>query len=146
MWVVECGDEGVVKMLLDRGGVNPDRRVSGLTPLMLATQHGHDGVVKMLLERQGVDPNRADDVFGRAPLSFAAQRGHEGIVKILLERNNVRTDIRDREDQTPLLLALSGGHLRVVRLLGRCNANTGIADHGSQVSCSLPANSFTPLT
>ena len=55
MWAAERGNEGVIKMLLDRGGADPDRAVSGWTPLLLAAQGGHEGVVKTLLGRDDVN-------------------------------------------------------------------------------------------
>jgi len=53
------GHHGIVKMLLERGDVNPDQADTyyGQTPLSLAAQNGHHGIVKMLLERGDVNPN-----------------------------------------------------------------------------------------
>jgi len=44
--------------------------------------------------------------------------GHEGVVKLLLERSDVHTTTPDKQNQTPLSLALSGGHHEVARILG----------------------------
>jgi len=118
-WAAENGHEGVVKILLEREGVNPDQPDStwGRTPLSWAARNGHEGVVKILLEREGVNPDHPDSEYGRTPLSWAALRGHVGVVKMLLERQGVHTATRDKNDQTPLSLALSEGHHQIARIL-----------------------------
>jgi len=58
-----------------------------------------------------------DTQTGRTPLWWAALRGDAGVVKLLLERNDVRPATPDNANQTPPLLALSGGHHEVVRIL-----------------------------
>jgi len=58
----------VVKMLLERGEVHPDRpQNSGGTALQCAAFKGHEEVAKMLLERDGVNPNKPGSD-GRTPL------------------------------------------------------------------------------
>ena len=48
------GYEEVVKVLLERGGINPNQADTryGRTPLLWATVKGHEEVVRMLLERE----------------------------------------------------------------------------------------------
>jgi len=119
MWAALRGHEEVVKMLLERGDVNPnvaDRRWDQ-TPLLWAAHEGHEGVVKTLLQREDVNPNLADTRDGRTPLSYAARNGHEGVVRLLLERNNIRIDVQDNQNQTPHSLASSGGHDKVARMI-----------------------------
>ena len=97
-WAARNGHEGVVKLLLERGNVDPDRPdKNNEGPLGLAAIKGHEGVVKLLLERQDVDPNRPDknDV---TPLGWAAIKGHEGVVKLLIAR------IRKIEHHSRILL------------------------------------------
>jgi len=84
-----------VKLLLERGEVNPDKpEQRGRTPLSHAAGRGYEAVVKLLLEREEVnldEPDKCseslsrygDTVGGRTPLSYAAGRGHEGVVKTL---------------------------------------------------------------
>jgi ankyrin repeat protein len=49
------GHEVVVKLLLEKEGVDPDSQDSGgWTPLWWAAKNGHDAVVKRLLEK-GID-------------------------------------------------------------------------------------------
>ncbi|RPA97765.1 ankyrin [Choiromyces venosus 120613-1] len=47
-WAARNGHEGMMKLLLARGDVNPNRPDSD-TPLLRAAWRGHEGVVKLLL-------------------------------------------------------------------------------------------------
>ena len=61
VWAASNGHEGVVKILLGRSDVNPDKPGRfGQTPLLRAASNGHGGVVKILLERDDVNPNELD--------------------------------------------------------------------------------------
>jgi ankyrin repeat protein len=75
----------VVKLLLDKGGVDPGSKdtVYDQTPLSWAVENGHEAVVKLLLAKGGVNPNSKDTAYGRTPLSWAARNGHEAVVKLL---------------------------------------------------------------
>lgn len=48
---LESGNEGVVKLLLEKGADIDSRDKNGKTPLSAAAQFWHDGVVKLLLEK-----------------------------------------------------------------------------------------------
>ena len=116
-WAAQNGHEGVVKILLGEGEVNPDKPDDrGLTPLLYAARNGHKGVMEILLERQDVLPDKPD-YDGRTPLMYASQNGHEEMVKILLAREKVNPDKGDGNGWTPLLYAASRGHEGVVKLL-----------------------------
>jgi len=55
------GHEGVVKILLERGDVNPNKPGNlGNTALSWGAQNGHEGVVKMLLGRGDVNSDKLD--------------------------------------------------------------------------------------
>jgi len=141
-WASFRGHDEVVKVLLERGDINPEQPDTryGQTPLSWAASDGHEGVVKILLERSDVNPDQADTESGRTPLSWAAESGHEGVVKMLLERGDVRTATPDNQNQTPLSLARSKGYDGIVRiLLERDNLNPDARDHGSQTSPPLTA-------
>ena len=119
-WASFRGHDEVVKVLLERGDINPEQPDTryGRAPLSWAAGNGHEGVVKILLERREVNPEQPDTRYGRAPLSWAAENGHEGVVKILLERDDVSPDWADTEyGRTPLSWAAEKGHEGVVKLL-----------------------------
>jgi len=92
----ERGHEAVVKLLLAREDVNPDRPDDfGRTPISLAAERGHEAVVKLLLERRDVDPDRRDDGWCRTPILWAAENGYVEVVKLFLEREDVNSNRPD---------------------------------------------------
>ncbi|PVH90997.1 ankyrin, partial [Periconia macrospinosa] len=58
---VENEHEGVVKLLLDKGGVSLESKNNehGRTPLLWAARNGHEAVVKLLLDK-GADLESKD--------------------------------------------------------------------------------------
>jgi len=84
----------VVKLLLERGDVNPDRVDTefGRTPLSHAAENGREGVVKMLLERKDVHPATPDNT-NQKPLSLALSNGNHRVANMLRERNGVDSNI-----------------------------------------------------
>jgi len=131
-WAAIRGHDAVVKMLLERGDVNPNQVDTeyGQTPLWRAALGGYDGVVKRLLEREDVDPERPDTRYGRTLISWAAGRGYEGLVKILLGRDDVDPNQVDiKYGRTPMSWAAENGHQGVVKTLLECqDANPNQAD------------------
>ena len=58
-WAAWNGHEEVVKILLERDDINPEKpSESGHTPLCYAAEGGHEGVVELLLERDDVNPEK----------------------------------------------------------------------------------------
>jgi len=133
VWAAKNGYEGVVRILLGRDNISPDRPDEyGETPLCWATSNGHEGVVEILLGRDDVNPDQPDK-YGRTPLWCAAKGGHEEVVKILLGRD-VNPNQPDKYGRTPLWCAAWNGHEGVVKLLlGRDEASPGKPDIYSQV-------------
>ena len=132
-WAAQRGNDGVVRMLLDREDANPSLAETyyGMAPLRGAARNGHEGVVKMLLERRDVDPDQADSPFGWTPLWCAAESGHEGVVRMLLERKDVNPN-HAAFHLTPLTLMAKEGDVGVVKmLLERTDIDPNQADAGS---------------
>ena len=73
----------MVKLLLERGEVNPDKpNNDSRTPLSYAAGGGYEGMVKLPLDREEVNPDKPD-YYGQAPLSFATMNGHDTIAPLL---------------------------------------------------------------
>ena len=79
------GREGVVRLLLDRKDVDPNRLdENDRTPLGYAALGGYEGAVGLLLYRKDVSPNRPaknDQTHGQG-----TPKEHKGAAKLLLER------------------------------------------------------------
>ena len=105
LWAASNGHEGVVRILLGRDDISPDRPDGyGKTPLWWAASNGHEGVVRVLLRHGEVNPEQhLKD--GQTPLCWAASNGHEGVVKMLLGRDDVNPDKPDNDGRTPLWCA-----------------------------------------
>ena len=117
IWAARQGNEGVVRLLLARDDVNPDKLSScDQTLLSAATSQGLEGVLRLLLVRDDIGPDKPDRS-GHTPLWWAAFYGHEGVARLLLARDDVDLDKLDHYNQTPLLLASSQGREGVMRLL-----------------------------
>ena len=141
-WAAENGHEGIVKLLLEREGVNPDIPDTeyGQTPLLWAARNGHEETVKLLLERKNVNPNSSSKL-GQTPLLLAAMNGHERVVKLLLEREDVDPNTLDTEyGQTPLSWAARNGHEETVKpLLEREDVNPNSSSKLGQTPLLLAA-------
>ena len=140
VWAAHNGHERVVKILLGRDDVNPDKPdFRERTPLSCAAGRGHEGVVKILLGRDDVNPDKPGE-WEQTPLFYAARKGHEGVVKILLGRDDVNPDKPDFRERTPLSYAAWGGHEGVVKiLLGRDDVNPENSDKYEQTPFSFAA-------
>ena len=116
-WAAMNGHDGVVKQLLEREDVDPDRLDSTHnTPLSWAASNGHEGVVRLLLCQKDVDPNRPGGQ-GGTPLFWATNSGHEGVVKLLIARKDVDLNRPNANGRTPLGSTTISGHEGVVKLL-----------------------------
>ena len=143
IWAAICGQEGVVKVLLEQQTINPDKPDGYFrrAALSWAAGKGHEGIVGLLLRwatakpdgidgwwgktprvvnivrrKRYVNPNRQDK-YGQTAILLAAEEGPEGVVKLLLGRKDVKPDTADGYGRTPLLCAYRIGHEGAVNLL-----------------------------
>lgn len=101
----ECLRQGVSGTGLDS---------AGNTPLYWASHGGHIDCVKELLSL----PNQildAQNKVGDTALHIAAARGHTKVVEILLERG-ANADLCNKDDQTPLDLAMNPALRNIIQL------------------------------
>jgi len=111
------GREGVVRLLLTRGDVIPDKPDNnGRTALWWASYFENEEVLKLLLARDDVNPDKSDS-YGRTPLWWASYFESEGVLGLLLARDDVNPDKSDNYGRTALWWAAFLGNERVVRLL-----------------------------
>ena len=116
-WAAGNGHEAVVRLLIERGGIDLNARDDeATTPLTWAALSGHEAVVRLLIERSDVELNAKDDR-EQTPLIWAARHGREAVVRLLIEKDGVDINASDVEWRTPFLCAAMEGHEAVVRLL-----------------------------
>ena len=146
----------IVKLLLqsDKTKLNIPN-IHGVTPLAVAAQQGFYDIVQELLEN-GADPNMAIKD-GRTALIIAADAGHHDIVDTLIQHGAVvnthtiiigHLDASEMKDKlprqsyvdlgdgrlevkhlmTPLLAAITKGHIEVVKILLKAGADINERD------------------
>ena len=155
IWAARHGNEEVVRLLLRKKQVQPDKPdvKSGRTALSWAAGNGHEGVVRLFLAPRFVNPESIGrrwgkavrivgvlfggryvnpdslDKYGQTPLSWAANNGYEGMVKLLLWRKDVNPDSSTMLGRTPLSLAAENGYEGITKLLlEREDVNPNIPD------------------
>lgn len=100
------------------------RSKNGMTALRAALVSGHSEVAELLLmnNKFNLMENGEEMTYGGGwtPLTSAASQGFLVVVKLLI-KHGAKADTADGDRATPLFLACSGGHLRVVMLLLRRN-------------------------
>lgn len=144
---VEKGDLEKVKSILeskrDKYGspCYPDtvkEIVSHDNGLTMAARLGHDDILKYLLD-YGMDPNARTGERNQSALHYAAMKDFRNITGLLLKykpnhkiecvrKKSLDINIKDRKDQTPLLLAVSENHTEIVKMLLNAGADPNICN------------------
>ena len=123
MLAATYGNVGAVEHLLGRDDLRPNLRADK-TALMFAAFNDQVEVVMLLLKDPRVSINDQDD-FGATALMLASYYGYASIVGALLDAG-ADAEITDGTEDgggTPLLRAIDGNHLPVVRLFLQRNVN-----------------------
>uniref|UniRef100_A0A672L4G7 Ankyrin repeat domain 28 n=1 Tax=Sinocyclocheilus grahami TaxID=75366 RepID=A0A672L4G7_SINGR len=106
--------EVLVQSLLDLDVRTPQ----GHTALSLAAFKGHVECVDILIS-QGASMMMKDYTHKRSTIHFSAMNGHSECLRLLIHNTEQQTaiNIRDGKGQTPLMLAVLGGHTDCVYIL-----------------------------
>jgi ankyrin repeat protein len=123
-WASQCGQVGIVKLLLEKGVSANEKGGDGHVPVLLASANGHESVVRLLLE-SGADINHVR--YGQSPLLLASKNSHKAVVELLLD-NGADVNVGDAALRTPLLFASQNGHEALVRLLIENGACVNVKD------------------
>ncbi|KAG6915930.1 hypothetical protein DXG01_009224 [Tephrocybe rancida] len=125
-WALEQGHEGVVRVLVCRPGVDLGGNTDGaFIPLHNALSKSHTKMVQLLTENGA--PINVRDQWGQTALYWASTNGHEGVVQVLLRQPGVDFD-GNTNDDIPLHITLSKGHLKMVQLLTEYGAPINTRD------------------
>lgn len=124
------GHADTVTLLLS-SGYFPQIDIRGtesyFTSLYIAAFSGHATTVARLLDF-GADHTLSETSKGWTPLHAAAAGGFYSVVRLLLD-GGADCRNRDRDNATPELLALSGGHIKVSELLRNCGQERKLMLH-----------------
>ena len=109
-----CGNDDVVRLLLQHGAKINGHDAFFMTPLYLASMRGHHSVVELLLqERALVDEKGPND---ETPLRAASDKGHMEVASLLI-RYGAKVNARDCKQLTALHAAAKLGDEAIVDLL-----------------------------
>jgi ankyrin len=114
------GNKEMVAFLLNKRAQANIKDAYGLTPLMVACEGDEDGVevVQMLFdasEGQGLEDR---DYCGQTALHIAAREGNTRVAAFLLSKG-AHANIKDTDEETPLVSTSSYGPIELVQLLLR---------------------------
>lgn len=120
-----CGNDEVVRLLLQYGAKANERDASQLTPLHLASLRGHvDIVVLLLQEHVDIDVKGPND---HTPLLIAAGKSQIEVAELLL-RKEAKVNARDSKQMTPLHIAAKQGDDAMTELLVNNGAHVEAKD------------------
>ena len=114
------------------------------TAIEFASETGNLYAVRQLLGHAKVTINRRLNAYDRSPLELAAKSGHESVVDLLLSYDaHVNIFHRRLGATTPLLEAVSGGHLSITRKLIAAGADVN-ASYSRDKECYEPVSQASP--
>ena len=120
------GHTAVVQALLE-SYANPNYRDhKGQTPLLIATKAGHLEILELLLQHR-CDINSQDNHDGRTVLHWAVESKHAPLVEKIIHMNAI-IDIKDKNWDTPFMLALKAGSDDIIHCLMKAGCNVTIPD------------------
>lgn len=85
-------------------------------PLIFETKHNPSRyVLQLLKEDPSIDIN-AQDADGMTALHYAVVSEKEEVVKALLAHKDIKPSLKNKQDQTPLDIALAAGHAAIIEM------------------------------
>lgn len=110
-----CGDEKLVRLLIDSGANVNFRSKLGMTPIYLASQHDAYDLTKLLIDNGAIiDIPSTKEV--KSPLIEATIQGNELIVRVLLDAG-ADINIKDLQGKTALNYATENDFQGIVKIL-----------------------------
>ena len=103
----------VVDVLIQYGA-DINRKLNGMTPLMVACKRGHYGIVQRLLQEPNIDIDAVESISGKSALHFAILTSE--IVTALVTKG-ANPNIMDESGFTPLYYAIRHKNIDVVSAL-----------------------------
>ncbi|KAF5281783.1 hypothetical protein FQR65_LT14530 [Abscondita terminalis] len=132
-YVAENGVVDLTKLLVDKMIKVDCVNDEGNTPLMLAIKHEQKEVVQLLLER-GADVRLLNND-GNSCIHLASSTSEQ--LALIVDKGDVNG--KNNSGQTPLLIAISGGHTENVTILLEKGANVFAEDIGGNTCLHLAA-------
>ncbi|XP_014782788.1 26S proteasome non-ATPase regulatory subunit 10 [Octopus bimaculoides] len=131
MVACQLGNTDFINFLLESGADLEVSDKEGDTALHYAVfGHQCDGVALMVSKGANIN---CQDKSGNTPLHYAVGKNYEDVMEIILNtkatQSDVAVDIKNCNKMTPLLQAISGGHLRMIHKLLSHGADINAVDN-----------------
>lgn len=140
--VCQNGPEQAIAPLLQAGAdANARRFYDGRTPLMAAYNKTLSADAVRLLLRYGADPNLQDkdEETGYTPLHWALSTARRVQAEMLMEVAGINLALRDKEGNTPYLIACRKGDIPAAQRLTELGADTHVRDNRGYTALHLAA-------
>lgn len=135
-----AGNSELVRKLLRAGGDVNAREADGMTPLCRAAYYTDCPDTLNLLVDSGAELCPRVGENGATPLHYAAMGGHDGNLRTLLKMG-LDVNLRTKTGDTPLLRALTFGHVDCVHTLLAAGATTEMNGDGGALFCRMALDS-----
>ena len=112
---INHGGYMLASYLLETGASVTDRDKFDQSIIHWSVVSNSRTILKQVLDKTNEGINQID-IFGRTPLHWASQKGDLDVVSLLIERG-AKINIKDRHDQTALMIAAFYGHPSIVTYL-----------------------------
>lgn len=133
------GNVDAVELLIDRGANLRSRTYDGRTALHCAAENGHTEAVEILIT-YGCEVNASTRLtvpgLYRTAIHLAAQNGHERVIELLCQHGAV-IDAKDKNGDTPLILAAKENKIEAVEMLLILGADINIQNKNEESALSL---------
>lgn len=141
-YAVQEGNVQIVDFLI-RAGANCNAQ-AGIgqgegqeTPLMLAIRYGHIRIAQYLFQLPKTDKNLKTYRCEDSLLHLAARYGRENMVTWLLETKKISIDAINYQSDTPLMVAITNGHIGVIEALLQQGASLDIQNKAKKKAWDL---------
>jgi ankyrin repeat protein len=136
MGTAHAGDLALTQLFLDKGNdINAAMKISGLTPLILATAYGQPEIVSLLLSRHA-DTQRTEKN-GHTALLSAITSHHEAIIPLLRAGGAKPSEA----DSRVLLAAALNNHLTLVKQLLEIGGDVNTKDKQGMTALMVASGS-----
>lgn len=135
-----AGNTELARKLLQNGTNVNAREADGMSPLCRAAYYTNSPDMLKLLVDSGAEPCPRVGENGVTPLHFAAMGGHDGNLRFLLKLG-LDVNLCTKAGDTPLLRALSFGHIACIHTLLAAGATTEVNNDGGALFCHMALNS-----